>query len=60
MDSSDEGVVKQHGAPNGAWVPGKNVAIDMALLAELARRVQCVCKAAVVGVAMQFGQERGR
>ena len=60
MDSSDEGVVKRHAAPNGAWLPGRNVAIDMALLTELARRVQCACKAAVASVAMQLGRERGR
>jgi hypothetical protein len=46
MNSSDEGVVKRHAAPNGAWLPGRNVAIDMALLTELAPRVPSAYNAA--------------
>ena len=40
MHGSEGGVVRRHAAPNGAWLPGKDVAIDMPLLAELAVRFQ--------------------
>ena len=41
MGGLDEGLVRRYAAPNGAWLHGRDVAIHMALLAELVRRVQC-------------------
>jgi hypothetical protein len=42
MDNSDEGVERRHAAPNGAWLPVRNLAINMALLTELSRLVMGV------------------
>jgi hypothetical protein len=42
MDGSGEVVVLRCAAPNGARLPAKNVATNMALLTELAWGVQCV------------------
>jgi len=60
MDNSDEGVERRHAAPNGAWLPVRNLAINMALLTELVPRVPSAYKPVAVGDAMQLGRGRGR